>query len=343
MRRARRRGRALVVGAALVLVIGGCASILGIPSDVEREGSSSGGPDVLPGDQTPEPEDGSTNDVQFEIVLPDGAPPLSCDPSKPYQPPVRLEPPSTGGALEGSPRLSESELTMYFDGIRADAGPHYTLFTATRPTLNSPFGPTTKVGALIDKPDAHEYSPNISSDGLTLVFERQNVGSTASEILVATRTGPSGAFNAGVVQNITPTTGYEANPFIRGNPTEIWFVATGADTTIDVFLAKQAGNQYNATPVKEINSDAGDYAPVISYDGRTIFFASDRPGGQGGLDIWSATRAQTSLPFGAPTIVPNVNTKDNDTPGWVSADGCRLYIAREAIGTQDIWVATRPK
>ncbi len=35
----------------------------------------------------------------------------------------------------------------------------------------------------------------------------------------------------------------------------------------------------------------GDLAPALSRDGRTLYFASDRPGGQGGLDLWSVPTA----------------------------------------------------
>ena len=334
--------RAIVTGGALVLLIGGCASILGIPSDVERDDGTL--PDGAPGDENIPPEnDGDPGDATIDVVLPDGAPPLLCDPLKPFQAPVKLEPPSANTTFEGSPRLSESELTMYFDGIRAPSGPLYTLLQATRSALDQPFGPTTRVPGVVDRPDAHEYSPNITADGLTLVFERQLPGSPVSEINIATRTLPDGGFNGGTPVNIAGTTGYEANPFIRGSANEIWFVATGPDTTIDVYRATRQGAQYNATAVAEINSDSGDYTPVISFDGRTIYFASDRPGGSGGLDIWSATRPAANGTFGKPSIVPNVNSPDNDAPGWVSADGCRLYISRQGVGTQDIWVATRPK
>ncbi|MGH2669395.1 MAG: hypothetical protein ACRDH5_09830, partial [bacterium] len=39
-----------------------------------------------------------------------------------------------------------------------------------------------------------------------------------------------------------------------------------------------------------LNSTAFDQQPSLSRDGRTLLFASDRPGGIGGTDIWMSTR-----------------------------------------------------
>ncbi|PYO84611.1 MAG: hypothetical protein DMD65_02625 [Gemmatimonadetes bacterium] len=39
-----------------------------------------------------------------------------------------------------------------------------------------------------------------------------------------------------------------------------------------------------------LSSTANDVQPTLSYDGRTLVFASTRTGGLGGSDIWMATR-----------------------------------------------------
>jgi hypothetical protein len=40
-----------------------------------------------------------------------------------------------------------------------------------------------------------------------------------------------------------------------------------------------------------VNSSAADAVPTISGDGLELYFTSDRPGGQGGNDIWVSKRA----------------------------------------------------
>jgi hypothetical protein len=66
------------------------------------------------------------------------------------------------------------------------------------------------------------------------------------------------------------------------------------------------------SPVGEL--DGGDVAsPVLSPDGTTIGFASSRPGGAGGFDIWQATRSRPDDAFGEPT---NVGAGDWDM--WIA-------------------------
>ncbi len=36
----------------------------------------------------------------------------------------------------------------------------------------------------------------------------------------------------------------------------------------------------------------GDRSPNLTRDGRILYFASDRPGGKGGLDLWGVQTAQ---------------------------------------------------
>jgi hypothetical protein len=44
-------------------------------------------------------------------------------------------------------------------------------------------------------------------------------------------------------------------------------------------------------PLDELNCEeapTGDKSPCVSRDGSLLYFASDRPGGKGGFDLWAA-------------------------------------------------------
>jgi hypothetical protein len=63
----------------------------------------------------------------------------------------------------------------------------------------------------------------------------------------------------------------------------------------------------------ELNTAALDGCPIESPDGLSLYIASNRPGGLGGIDIWVARRASSSAPWGAPVnLGAPVNSAAND-------------------------------
>lgn len=91
-----------------------------------------------------------------------------------------------------------------------------------------------------------------------------------------------------------------------------------------------------------VNSTSQDSTPSISADGLTLYFFSDRPGGEGGWDLWATTRANLSDPWSTPAnLGSTLNTAQSEATPSISADGLSLYFER-GISSRDIWVATRP-
>lgn len=103
------------------------------------------------------------------------------------------------------------------------------------------------------------------------------------------------------------------------------------------------GSEWSA-PVMLSISDPGswDAYPSLSADGKTLYFASDRPGGAGGADIWRSVRS-SSGDWAAPTNIRDVNTAGEEISPYVSHDG-RLFFASDghpSLGGLDIFIATR--
>ncbi len=68
-----------------------------------------------------------------------------------------------------------------------------------------------------------------------------------------------------------------------------------------------------AQPETSINTDAGEGCPIETADGLSLMIASTRPGGAGGLDIWSADRPEIGAPFGpASNLGGPINTPAAD-------------------------------
>jgi WD40-like Beta Propeller Repeat len=82
----------------------------------------------------------------------------------------------------------------------------------------------------------------------------------------------------------------------------------------------------------EVNTASLDGCPIQSPDGLSLYMASNRSGGKGGLDIWVATRGSTTAPWGAPTNLgePVNSAADDFCPTPVGKKGL-FFVSREAL------------
>lgn len=96
----------------------------------------------------------------------------------------------------------------------------------------------------------------------------------------------------------------------------------------------------------DINTPALDGCPIQSPDGLSLYLASNRPGGRGGLDIWVSERASVSAPWGAPVNLgePVNSVADDFCPTPVGKGGL-FFVSREALpgacGQGDIYYTHR--
>lgn len=94
-----------------------------------------------------------------------------------------------------------------------------------------------------------------------------------------------------------------------------------------------------------VNSAAEDFAPHVSKNGLSLYFASTRPDGLGGEDLWVAKRASTRDSWNAPVNLGIIiNTEANERSPALSRDGHLLFFATTRGGGSggfDIWVAWR--
>jgi outer membrane protein OmpA-like peptidoglycan-associated protein len=93
-------------------------------------------------------------------------------------------------------------------------------------------------------------------------------------------------------------------------------------------------------PGKINRSDSWESQPSLSSDGRVLFFASDRPGGYGGSDIWYATRKSDGSWNDPVNMGPAINTEKNERSPFLHTDSKTLYFSsngHEGLGGQDIF------
>lgn len=104
-----------------------------------------------------------------------------------------------------------------------------------------------------------------------------------------------------------------------------------------------------------VNTGANELYPSVSPNGLQLYFADAisspfdnfkrRSGGQGGGDIWMATRAAPNLEFSeVVNLGPHINSRSLEAYPHVSADGMTLLFSsnrRGGSGGADIYMATR--
>ena len=95
---------------------------------------------------------------------------------------------------------------------------------------------------------------------------------------------------------------------------------------------------------QRINSDFWDSAPSIAPDGNSIYFASNRPEGYGGIDIYVAYKNEKGYWEEAINLGPTINTKGDDQTPFIHADNQSLYFSsngRLGFGGSDIYIARK--
>lgn len=82
-----------------------------------------------------------------------------------------------------------------------------------------------------------------------------------------------------------------------------------------------------------------DTEPFVGPDGRTLFFASDRPGGEGGIDLYLVRREGASWTgWGEPeNLGPYINTEEDDTSLSVDESGTYAFMSSGKGKQQDIY------
>ncbi|GIV24231.1 MAG: OmpA family protein [Bacteroidia bacterium] len=95
----------------------------------------------------------------------------------------------------------------------------------------------------------------------------------------------------------------------------------------DMYVSRLHGTVWskpvNLGPV--INTKYWDTQPCLSADGKRLYFASDRPGGMGGADIWYSDwkDGQWQPPV---NLGPPINTREDEYNPFIAADGKTLYF-----------------
>ncbi len=114
---------------------------------------------------------------------------------------------------------------------------------------------------------------------------------------------------------------------------------------VDLYISRLGEGNAWSQPARLPISDslAWDGSPAFSADGKTLYFASNRAGGAGGIDLYR-TSIDASGRFGRPVNMGrDINTPGDEMFPYV-APNAKLYFASDGhpgLGKLDVFVATR--
>ncbi|MBS0558029.1 MAG: PD40 domain-containing protein [Proteobacteria bacterium] len=283
----------------------------------------------------------------------------------PWSDPVAVTDINTAAA-EGCPIETPNGLGLYFASSRTGGLGKQDIWRAFRATTQSAWGTAENLAAPVNSPE-FDYCPTPISGNRLLFVSSQQTGDDCypgntpptpapgapadGDIFLSTETGSntwSTPTNLGCYPNGPNTAGAEYSPSLvtTAQGTFLFFSSNGYPDSQgqDIYMSQQAGNGTFGAGVRvaELSSAADDRMPNVRSDGLEIVFSSNRGGN---MDIYSATRPNTSSPWSAPKPIPNanINTSGSETRSSLSADGTRLYFGRKVDSTDpgDVFVATR--
>jgi Tol biopolymer transport system component len=132
-------------------------------------------------------------------------------------------------------------------------------------------------------------------------------------------------------------------PSLTNEPAVLFFsVGVGEEEDIWRATRESPSDPFSgAMAVPEVNTDTMDGTPYITPDGQTLWFASTRPGGLGGRDIWMAEGGVNG--FAAAVNVSEINSDGLEHLPSMTADGLVVFFGsdRATPGSEDIFTAVR--
>ncbi len=227
---------------------------------------------------------------------------------------INLGPTVNTSAGEVTPNISDDGLSLYFGSDRSGGHGSGDIWVSTRATKDDNWASAVNLGPTVNT-SAFESWPTISSDELSLFFSDgmwgmsyplRTGGYGNGDLWVTTRATKDD--NWGTPVNLGPTVNsasVDQAPYISPDGLSLLFASdrAGGAGSIDLWVTTRPtvnddwGPPVNLGPT--VNSASSDEGTSISSDGLTLFFGSNRSGGEN-WDIWMTKRPSRSTPWEPP-------------------------------------------
>lgn len=192
---------------------------------------------------------------------------------------------------EGAQTLSLDGQLLFFTGCNFPDGLgscdiYFSMRTKTGWSLPKNMGENVNT-------ESWESAPSLSPDKRSLYFASSMPGGLGGSDIWVTRRGSDGRWSE--PENLGPsvnTPGNESAPFIHPDNQTLYFTSNGhrGYGGDDLFLTRRLANDQWSAPMNlgyPINTIENEGSLIVSADGKTAYYASDRADSRGGLDLYT--------------------------------------------------------
>ena len=194
-----------------------------------------------------------------------------------------------------------------------------------------------------------DYSPIISADGNTLIFTSNRTDDPAKvkanqnfeDIYFTTKQGNTWAAPKPISPNINIKYNDAAASLSPDGKTLFLYYEEGEG---DIYTSTLTGDQWSKPEPLNKNINTAMFwetCASVTADGKKLFFASNRPGGIGELDLYVSQLDSKGEWGKAVNLGPVINTPENEDSPYIHHDGVTLYFSSDGhprLGNSDIFV-----
>jgi len=121
---------------------------------------------------------------------------------------------------------------------------------------------------------------------------------------------------------------------------------TRGTNDVNLYWARYRNGRWTEPQALNINdTESWNSTPAMSSDGKTLYFASNRPGGYGGVDLYQTKLSSRGRWVDVKNMGESINTPGNEMFPYAADDG-KLYFSSDGhpgLGGLDLFVASRQR
>ena len=200
-----------------------------------------------------------------------------------------------------------------------------------------PYDPKILEGVSTDR---DEYLPFMTPDNELIFFTRvvsveskkgiSGISTDATQELFCVSERRGGKFNLGEPM---PSPPFNSNPHEGGatltiDNKHLFYTVVDMTGNYDIYTSDLVNGSWTEIRSlgKTVNSEEWDSQPSVSADGKTLYFASNRPGGFGGIDIWKTEKDASGNWQPPVNLGPRINTAGDEKSPFLHWDSKTLYF-----------------